>query len=299
MNRSRRRTIADKTGRVFKMLISIVIYLFDLSWAAISASIAQRSRLSGCVCLYFHGIQDIERDRFAAQLDLLKRHALLIRPDSIGRHPPAQLSVIVTFDDGFQSVVRNAIPSLLSRGIPSTHFIPAGLVGTAPCWDGAQEYNPHPETVMDVATLGSLSPELIVIGSHTATHPVLPDLGADEILAELQRSRELLRHYTGQAVDFLSFPYGRYDDRCIALARVAGYQRGFTVNPWSIDETASTFTLGRVKVSPTDWQLEFFLKFSGAYRWLAYASLYKQKLRQRCAVLQRVRLRPEPRSPGA
>lgn len=294
-NRSQHRAMRDRAWRLFTMFISMGVYIFDLCWTAIIGSILQRPSVNRCVCVYYHEIRDADRHRFAAQLDLLQRYAVVIGPQSIGHPLRGRLSVIVTFDDGFQSVVRNAIPLLLRRGIPSIHFVPARLLGERAAWDGAEKYDRSPETVMDALTLAELARDLVVIGSHTATHPVLPDLETDEIRAEFQRSREILRQYTGQVVDLLSFPYGQYDDRCIGLARDAGYQKVFTVHPSPIDGTASTYTLGRIKVSPTDWQLEFFLKFNGAYRWLAHASLYKLKLRRLCARFQRARLTSEPK----
>jgi len=40
----------------------------------------------------------------------------------------------VTFDDGFVSVVDNALPELEARRIPMTFFVPTGSWGQRPCW---------------------------------------------------------------------------------------------------------------------------------------------------------------------
>lgn len=67
--------------------------------------------------------------------------------------------------------------------------------------------------IMDWNELRSLDPGLIMIGSHTMTHPILSTLGADEISSELGESSRLLEKELGRAVDFFCYPNGSYDAR--------------------------------------------------------------------------------------
>lgn len=61
--------------------------------------------------------------------------------------------------------------------------------------------------------LKSLDTRLIMIGSHTLTHPILTTLSTDEINAELRESRRCLEQKLGHAVDFFCYPNGSYDAR--------------------------------------------------------------------------------------
>jgi hypothetical protein len=60
------------------------------------------------------------------------------------------------------------------------------------------------------------------------------------------------------------------------LCREAGYERIFTTLPVFAFAEPGEFVVGRVRVDPTDWPLEFRLKLAGAYRWLPAAFAFKR-----------------------
>lgn len=61
------------------------------------------------------------------------------------------------------------------------------------------------------------------IGSHTVTHPLLPDLTPDAQAYEIHASRNILQEMIGQDVRLFSYPNGRYTAHTIALTQSAGY----------------------------------------------------------------------------
>jgi peptidoglycan/xylan/chitin deacetylase (PgdA/CDA1 family) len=88
--------------------------------------------------LAYHDIRD--QDRFAAQLDYLRRAASpvglaeVVRAAEDGGGLPRR-AVLVTFDDGHRDVLDVAMPMLRERGIPAVAFAVAGLIGTdSPHW---------------------------------------------------------------------------------------------------------------------------------------------------------------------
>jgi peptidoglycan/xylan/chitin deacetylase (PgdA/CDA1 family) len=85
----------------------------------------------------------------------------------------------------------------------------------------------------------------------------------------LEHSKAQLEAILGCKVGLFSFPHGECDAQTIALARAAGYDRVFTINPSNAFTSADNFVQGRVLVDPADWPLEYRLKLLGAYRWLA------------------------------
>jgi peptidoglycan/xylan/chitin deacetylase (PgdA/CDA1 family) len=66
---------------------------------------------------------------------------------------------------------------------------------------------------MDWDELKSLDPGLIMIGSHTLTHPILVTLSQAEIVSELRESRRYLEQKLDRAIDFFCYPNGAYDAR--------------------------------------------------------------------------------------
>lgn len=77
-----------------------------------------------------------------------------------------------------------------------------------PTADQCQAYD-----MMDWDELKSLDPGLVMIGSHTLTHPILTTLSQVEIDSELRESRRCLEQKLGRAIDFFCYPNGAYDAR--------------------------------------------------------------------------------------
>ncbi len=83
----------------------------------------------------------------------------------------------------------------------------------------------------------------------------------------------------GREFTLFAFPYGAFNERLINICKEAGYKRIFTTLPYPAELGPGEFVSGRVTVDPTDWPIEFYLKLSGAYRWLPIAFATKKKLR--------------------
>ena len=73
--------------------------------------------------------------QFVAQLDYLAAHYRVVTFDaalealwSTGLREP---TAVITFDDGYRNVMTIGLPELERRGLPSTVYLPTGLVGTS------------------------------------------------------------------------------------------------------------------------------------------------------------------------
>jgi peptidoglycan/xylan/chitin deacetylase (PgdA/CDA1 family) len=183
--------------------------------------------------------------------------------------------VAVTFDDAFESVVKNALPIMEKYGFQATIFVPSGCLGQQAPWTMDTDVDRN-ERVASSGQLRALSKRHVIIGSHTITHPRLTTLGNDALSRELVQSRNDLNVLTGHNVNSLALPYGDYDSRVLQACVHSGYQHVFTIQP--IPVFATDFIRGRIYVGAYDGPLEFFLKVAGAYQWMAFASVIKQKL---------------------
>lgn len=76
------------------------------------------------------------------------------------------------------------------------------------------------------------------IGSHTLTHPLLPDCDMTQIGREIRDSRDRLKAKTGSEVASFCYPNGSYDSRCIEQAQAAGYECSVTTR-WGLNVRAT------------------------------------------------------------
>jgi peptidoglycan/xylan/chitin deacetylase (PgdA/CDA1 family) len=107
--------------------------------------------------------------------------------------------------------------------------------------------------LMDWHELDSLDPELIVIGSHTLTHPILTTLTPAEARHEIQESRAVLEQRLGRPVRHFCFPNGDCSPELIEMARQA-YDSAVLVEPDVIRPGADPWRLPRVATAqPLDY----------------------------------------------
>ena len=265
--------------RVVIVAVSLGVFLADGLRRAIVSLLGKRMPATKVV-LYYHSVPKEKRAAFARQMDKLALWSEPWRADAPVPERPGTRYVSVTFDDGYQNIVDNALPELAQRGIPATVFIVSGALGITPNWEdysGGSDLAMH-EGIMTAEQLLALPSDLIQIGSHSRTHPMLARLPEKQARAELSTSRRMLEEIIGREVKLFSFPYGSFNTDVIAWCRDAGYERVFTTVPVQAFSESDAFVMGRVTVDPDDSPLEFRLKVHGGYRWLPMASTVKRTL---------------------
>lgn len=175
----------------------------------------------------------------------------------------------VTFDDGFVSVLEQAVPVLKQLRIPATIFVPTGYLGQSPGWVTKDYLIARKETVMNREQLRMISLDpLLSIGSHTVSHPKISKLSEAAAWKEMAESKKTLEDFIGKPVPTFSFPHGAFSKRDLELAKAVGYKRVFSTQPGLALRRLGEFVIPRVAVDPLEWPIEFKLKLLGAYRWL-------------------------------
>jgi peptidoglycan/xylan/chitin deacetylase (PgdA/CDA1 family) len=181
--------------------------------------------------LMYHAVADVSYDpnvlsvsprRFAEQLAWLERLGLrgvsmsaLVAAMRAGR---ARGLVGITFDDGYASVLENAVPELARRGFTATVFIISDLLGGKNDWDPGT-----PWPLLSAAQVGELAAAGMEIGSHSATHIHLASADAEVLRTEVSGSRERLSQIGDAEVRGFAYPYGDMDDAARHAVRDAGY----------------------------------------------------------------------------
>lgn len=72
------------------------------------------------------------------------------------------------------------------------------------------------------------------IGSHSLSHPILPDCESGRVEQEIVESRRRLQAETAAEVASFCYPNGSYDARCLAAVEAAGYECAVTTT-WGLN----------------------------------------------------------------
>jgi peptidoglycan/xylan/chitin deacetylase (PgdA/CDA1 family) len=158
-------------------------------------------------------------------------------------------SLLITMDDGYKSVYEVAYPILKKYGFTATLFIYTNFVGVsklAITWDQLKE----------------MKADGFSIGSHTIYHSdlTMPKDGETEadwmarINKELHGSKKIIDKKLRQDTYLLAYPYGKYDQRSIKIAKEAGYKIAMSVQRGGNAFFANPFFLQRDQILRKDMQ---------------------------------------------
>jgi peptidoglycan/xylan/chitin deacetylase (PgdA/CDA1 family) len=180
-------------------------------------------------------------------------------------------TLAVTFDDAYRSVFRLALPILAEYGLPGTVFAPTAYIGAErPMrWPGIDRWHgtPH-ESELVPCSWPEL--ELLVeagweVGSHTRTHPRLPELTDGELMTELSQSRRECEERLAVPCRSIAYPYGAVDRRVADAVAEAGYSFAAEL-PGSFRMPSAPLRWPRVGVFHRDSRWRFLLKTARSTR---------------------------------
>ncbi len=143
---------------------------------------------------------------------------------------PASLgprSVLITFDDGYKSLVGAARRCLQDAAAPAVAFVPTDLVGAMNVWDAGTAEPEEP--LCDWDDLLALEQAAISVQSHGASHTAFSTLSETELADECGRSRTALEQRLITRVNALAYPFGDAGGpRTSEILRGLGFQIAFT-----------------------------------------------------------------------
>ncbi len=252
--------------RLLKLELSLAVHGFDVLVGAMRRMLGFGVR-DCCVVLYYHGVTDTQRERFERQMRWLGAHTRIVPVAQAHAAAGQGRCCCVTFDDALDSVRVNAVPVCGRLGIPVSIYAVSGNPGTRPTWAMPPGHPDASASIMTADQLRSLPPALVTVGSHTVTHPDLAAISPAEQTEELRESKRQLEAMLERPVTQLSVPYGSYRQETVREATRVGYETILTCEPEVIHPPHEAVTVGRFKVTPDDWMIEFRLAALGAYRW--------------------------------
>jgi peptidoglycan/xylan/chitin deacetylase (PgdA/CDA1 family) len=169
----------------------------------------------GLPILMYHKISDHENDkltisvdRLDEQLDCIKR--LGYQPISFSdlrnftqhRQPLPEKPVLLTFDDGYQTVYDLAYPLLKRHGFKATVFIPTKYIGGLNEWDGGSE------RIMDSETLSEMMRDRVEVGLHSHQHESYRSYSPSQIDTDISACVSALEQQQYPFTAVFAYPYG-------------------------------------------------------------------------------------------
>jgi peptidoglycan/xylan/chitin deacetylase (PgdA/CDA1 family) len=186
--------------------------------------------------------------RFEAQMRYLKRHGLrgvsmreFLRAAGTER---AGRLVALTFDDGYENFLYDAVPILERYGFSATVFVVGGMMGAENSWDERPRMKLlGKEGVREAAKRG------MEVGAHGMSHVKLAGLPPARLEEEVGESRRVLGEVLDEPVEGFCYPYGSLDRDATRAARQAGYY--YACACWTRTES-SIYDLPR----PPVWEMD-------------------------------------------
>lgn len=153
---------------------------------------------------------------------------------------PSEPMISLTFDDGYENFIDNALPILQEFDAPATVF----LVSSSLIDNERDPVNLQPLDTMSIDDLNQLKRDpLVTIGSHTKTHRNLAELGPEEQREEIVGGKRVLEDELDIEIDRFAYPGGSYDDTSVDIARTS---HDFAVTAQSsVDGGYTGYTLPR------------------------------------------------------
>lgn len=179
------------------------------------------------------GSMTLQPARLEAQLKWLKDNGYTVIPLSEAvqylqgkRDSLPSRSVVITADDGWQSVYKYLVPIVKKYNIPVTLFIYPSTISqgkNAMTWDELRELQ---------------KTGLFDIQSHTYSHPNFkqerkrrsPESYQKFVQDELSKSKTILEDKMGKKITLLAWPFGIYDQTLENAAAKAGYEMSFSID---------------------------------------------------------------------
>jgi peptidoglycan/xylan/chitin deacetylase (PgdA/CDA1 family) len=170
---------------------------------------------------------------FSAHMEYLYQHRYRVIPlDQMVDHiingrPLNHKTLAITFDDGYEDHFLNAYPILKEYGFPATIFLTVKYINGY--WESERAEGGKIKAISRDHLVEMHREGLVGFGSHGYSHRNLLDLNEHEKGFEIRDSKLYLEDLLGEAVPFISYPFGACDGDVKKIVRESGYRAGFCI----------------------------------------------------------------------
>jgi len=225
--------------------------------------------LAALTVLCYHSVDKGQAIHFEQQIDYLtsKNYIFLAGKELIElinnpqKYDRNLLYICLTFDDCYEdnfTVVRDI---LLRKEIPAIFFAVSAMLGKKAIWDNKMTQ----KDIMTECQLAEMANNFD-IGAHTQHHRKLDELTGEDILMEIQHSKEELSSILKREIYLFAYPHGSYNDCVLKYVSQLNFKAAFTIEQHTNYSYNEKYKLGRYIVNPED-MADFKLKVAGGYDW--------------------------------
>jgi len=222
----------------------------------------------GLPVLMYHNISDGHADSLNVPAEKLELQFMYLKEKGYSSLSLKQLSriiaeggnlpkrsLILTFDDAFDSVETLLLPLLERYNFTAVIFVPVAFIGKTNIWDDGK----LPLLSADSLQKISRNPH-IEIGLHSFLHRSYNEMDLDDMRDDLKNCRQTLEYYKIPYVSALAYPYGAYPKKDLnfkkemfKMFRETGLEFAFRIgnriNPFPFKER---FEIKRIDIRGTD-----------------------------------------------
>ena len=222
------------------------------------------------------GLTTINPDIFEKQINIIQQSGFT--PITFGelksQSELPQNPIIITFDDGYESVYQYALPVLIKYNIKVVIYVLSDFIGQINTWEAykIQRRFRHlsRQQIREMVKLG------IEIGSHGKKHLYLPNLNEKKLHDEIMTSKTELSDITGEEIISYCYPYGVSNPEIEDVAKKCNYK--FAVGNLNLGELKRhrQYSIGRRSIYSTDTERSFKEKLKKPV--LTDTSLFTEKI---------------------
>lgn len=137
--------------------------------------------------------------------------------------------ILLTFDDGYDDLFTHLLPLVVEHHLTPVIFLVAERIGATNLWD--QLSGLRARNLLTLPQIREMQKYGVEFGSHTLTHPFLPEIPDEQLCCEVAESKRRLEDALGAEVTSFAYPYGGVDRRVRSAVAEAGYKLAFTTLP--------------------------------------------------------------------
>jgi peptidoglycan/xylan/chitin deacetylase (PgdA/CDA1 family) len=168
----------------------------------------------------------------------------------------------ITFDDGYQNNLHNALPVLQKHGFTATCYAVSDMIGGTNVWDKELVAEKPLMTHTDWQAWLAAGME---VGSHTKTHVDLNAASQESARENIAQSKTQLEQALGCEVRHFCYPYGRFRAEHRQMVQDAGYTTATSSRRGRVSPGDDPFSLKRVLVARATTLWHLLLKIATTY----------------------------------
>ena len=186
----------------------------------------------------------------------------------------------ITFDNGFYSQYKYALPILNKYNWKATFFIPTLVIGEKKRKKLTNKFDLDllpSDKIMDWKHLEQLIEQDHFVQSHGCFHHRDNLKSIDMIEVEVIESKHVLENSLGYEIEYFAYPFGAYNTAMIQTLKRVNYQMAFTNYPGILTTATDLFRTPRIALTDEDTLETFKSKLSTGYASNGQALLSKAR----------------------